>query len=89
MNKQELRELKAYEQGKKDGKKELIKEIEKLLKGDKDNYNNDNSKLVIRVNNGDVWKNGSSWFTFYCPECKRQLELKTDCSYCKSKINWI
>ena len=36
MNKQELRELKAYEQGKKDGRKELIKEIEKLLKGDKD-----------------------------------------------------
>ena len=89
MNRQELRELKAYEKGFKDGRKELIKKIEKLLKGNKDDCINDNSKLVIRVDHGDVWKNGSSWFTFYCPECKRQLELKTDCSYCKTKINWI
>ena len=56
MNKQELRELKAYEQGKKDGRKELIKEIEKLLKGDKDNCNNDNSKLVKSLPSGHPYK---------------------------------
>ena len=45
---------------------------------------------VIKVNHGDVWgrKDGSSWYTFYCPSCKRQLETKADCPHCKQVVDW-
>jgi len=45
---------------------------------------------VVIENHGDVWgrKDGSSWYMFYCPTCKRTLSERGDCPFCNQSIDW-
>ncbi len=45
-------------------------------------------KNVIKVNHGKV-SGGKNWYTFYCPECKRQMtKNEPECEHCKKSIRW-
>lgn len=48
------------------------------------------SALPVKIiNHGDVWGDGNSWYTFYCPVCNEQFETKADCQNCNQKIDWL
>lgn len=52
--------------------------------------NTDGIKPTI-VNHGDVFKTGGDWYTFYCPECKAQLERvinQGNACQCGCLIDW-
>lgn len=48
------------------------------------------AKLVDIVDHGRVF-GYDHWYTFYCPECERQVSRPTDeteCHYCGCKVTW-
>lgn len=45
---------------------------------------------VIKVNHGNVFNTGT-WYTFYCPECKRQIgrdNSEHKCHWCDCVVSW-
>ena len=40
------------------------------------------------VNHGDPFGHGTSWFTFYCPECKKQLDPQQQKCGCGCSVEW-
>lgn len=45
---------------------------------------------VVKVNHGNVFNTGS-WYTFYCPHCKRQIGKmgsENKCCWCEGAVNW-
>ena len=42
----------------------------------------------IVVNNGDVFGQGSNWFTFFCPKCSIQINPRQQKCKCGQWIHW-
>lgn len=58
-------------------------DLQEWLKGLKQEIK---GKAITVVNHGNVFGN-NNWYTFYCPHCKEQLQVKEKCK-CNKKINW-